>query len=227
MNIHILQHVSFEGPGMIIDWATAREYSFSYTYLFDDNIVYPELVAFDMLIIMGGPMGVYEEGQWPWMKAEKAFIKQAINVDKIVLGICLGSQLLAEALGAKVYPNHINEIGFFPVAIMDDVLTAHLPKEWMVFHWHGDTFDLPDGAALLASSIACKNQAYHKGRCVGLQFHPEADAALIAQMVTHEKAELVKDLYVQTEAAIMEQLHIGDANRELLFTLLDNIKNLK
>jgi GMP synthase-like glutamine amidotransferase len=226
MNIHILQHVSFENPGMIRDWAIARQHPLSYTYLFENEIVYPDMTAFDMLIIMGGPMGVYEEAQWVWMKGEKAFIKQAVDAGKIVLGICLGSQLLAEALGAKVYPNAVKEIGFFSVTMMDDVLTAHLPKDWMVFHWHGDTFDLPEGAALLASSAVCKNQAYRKGNCVGVQFHPEADKALIQQMVHHEKAELVKDEYVQTEAAIMEQLHLGDANRELLFQLLDNIINL-
>jgi GMP synthase-like glutamine amidotransferase len=226
MNIHILQHVSFESPGMIIEWAAARQHPLSYTYLFEQDIVYPDITAFDMLIIMGGPMGVYEEAQWPWMKAEKSFIKQAVDAGKMVLGICLGSQLLAEALGAKVYPNHCKEIGFFPVSVYDDALVNHLPKEWMVFHWHGDTFDLPEGAVLLASSIACKNQAYRRGRCVGLQFHPEADDALIQQMVHHEKAELVKDAYVQTEEAIAAQLHLGDANRDLLFTLLDNIINL-
>ncbi len=226
MNIHILQHVSFESPGMITDWAIARQHPLSYTYLFDDNIVYPGLAAFEILIIMGGPMGVYEEAQWPWMKAEKAFIRQAIEAGKMVLGICLGSQLLAEALGAKVYRNEVNEIGFFPVTITGDALLKQVPEQWMVFHWHGDTFDLPEGAVLLASSSACKNQAYRKGRCVGLQFHPEADAALISQMVHHEKAELVKDAYVQTEEAITAQLHLGDANKELLFTLLDNITNL-
>jgi GMP synthase-like glutamine amidotransferase len=212
---------------MITDWATDRKHPLSYTFLFEEKIVYPELGAFDMLIIMGGPMGVYEEVQWPWMKAEKAFINQAVDAGKIVLGICLGSQLLAEALGAKVYTNAVKEIGFFPVAVMDDGLTAPLPNEWMVFHWHGDTFDLPEGTVLLASSVACKNQAYRKGRCVGLQFHPEADAALIQQMVHHEKAELVREVYVQTEIEIMEQAHLGDANRELLFQLLDNIINLQ
>jgi GMP synthase-like glutamine amidotransferase len=227
MNIHILQHVSFESPGMITDWAADRQHPLSYTFLFEDKIVYPDLAAFDMLIIMGGPMGVYEEAQWPWMKAEKVFIKQAVDAGKMVLGICLGSQLLAEALGAKVYPNGANEIGFFPITIIEDELMNHLPKQWVVFHWHGDTFDLPEAAVLLASSAACKNQGYRKGRCVGLQFHPEAEAALIQQMVHHEKAELVKDAYVQTEAAIMEQVHLGDANRELLFQLLDNIINTK
>lgn len=226
MNIHILQHVSFEGPGMIRDWAIAREHQLSYTFLFEPAIRYPALTEFDTLIIMGGPMGVYEEAQWPWMKAEKAFIKQAVDAGKIVLGICLGSELLAEALGAKVYPNHSKEIGFFPVSVSNDVLMDHLPKEWRVFHWHGDTFGLPEGAVLLASSAACRHQAYRKGSCVGLQFHPEADAALVQQMVQHGKAELEKDVYVQTEAAILEQLHLGDANRELLFTLLDNIVNL-
>jgi GMP synthase-like glutamine amidotransferase len=226
MNIHILQHVSFEGPGTITDWVNARQHQHSYTYLFAEEIVYPDLTAFDMLLIMGGPMGVYEEAQWPWMKAEKTFIKQAVDAGKIVLGICLGSQLLAAALGTKVYPNAVKEIGFFTVAVIENELTTHLPKEWMVFHWHGDTFDLPEDAVLLASSAVCKNQAYRKGRCVGLQFHPEADAALVQQMVHHEKAELVKDVYVQTEEEITAQLHLGDANRELLFQLLDNIINL-
>jgi GMP synthase-like glutamine amidotransferase len=227
MNIHILQHVSFESPGMITEWVTANQHQPSYTYLFADEIVYPQLAAFDMLIIMGGPMGVYEEAQWPWMKAEKAFIKQAVDAGKMVLGICLGSQLLAEALGAKVYPNTVKEIGFFPVSVINDGLTAHLPNDWMVFHWHGDTFDLPEGAVLLASSAVCKNQAFRKGRCVGLQFHPEADGALIQQMVHYEKAELVKDAYVQTEEEIIAQLHPGNANKALLFTLLDNIINTK
>ncbi len=227
MNIHILQHVSFEGPGMIRDWANAREYQLSYTFLFEQDIVYPDMTGFDMLIIMGGPMGVYEETQWPWMNAEKAFIKKAVEAGKKVLGICLGAQLLAAALGAGVYPNECNEIGFFPVSVNDDVVMNHLPKEWMVFHWHGDTFDLPEGAVLLASSPACINQAYRKGCCVGLQFHPEADAALIQQMVQYEKAELVKELYVQTEAEISGQLKLGDANRTYLFDLLDKIINIK
>jgi GMP synthase-like glutamine amidotransferase len=227
MNIHTLQHVSFESPGMITDWAGARQHQLHYTYLFAEKIVYPELTAFDMLLIMGGPMGVYEEAQWHWMAEEKAFIKQAVEAGKIVLGICLGSQLLAEALGAKVYPHHTKEIGFFPVTKTNEVLLNHVPEQWMVFHWHGDTFDLPEGAVLLASSAACKNQAYRKGRCVGLQFHPEADAALIQQMMRHEKGELVKDAYVQTEQEIMAQLSLGDANREPLFQLLDNIINLK
>jgi GMP synthase-like glutamine amidotransferase len=226
MNIHTLQHVSFESPGMITDWAGARQHQLHYTYLFAEKIVYPELTAFDMLLIMGGPMGVYEEAQWHWMAEEKAFIKQAVEAGKIVLGICLGSQLLAKALGAKVYPNAVKEIGFFPVSVTADALTAQLPDEWMVFHWHGDTFDLPEGAVLLASSAACKNQAYRKGRCVGLQFHPEADTALIQQMVHHEKAELVKDAYVQTEQEIMARLNLGDANKASLFAFLDNIINL-
>jgi GMP synthase-like glutamine amidotransferase len=226
MNIHVLQHVSFESPGMITNWANARQHTLSYTCLFQDTIVYPDVAAFDILIIMGGPMGVYEEAQWPWMKAEKTFIKEAVVTGKTVLGICLGSQLLAEALGAKVYPHHTKEIGFFPVTINEDVLTQHLPKQWMVFHWHGDTFDLPEGAVLLASSAACTNQAFRRGKCTGLQFHPEADTALIQQMMHHEKAELVKDVCVQTEEEITAQLHTGNANEALLFELMDNIAAL-
>jgi GMP synthase-like glutamine amidotransferase len=223
MNIHILQHVSFENPGMIIGWAAANAYTLSYTCLFEDDIMYPDVAAFDMLIIMGGPMGVYEEAQWHWMKAEKAFIKEAVDAGKFVLGICLGAQLLAEVLGAKVYPHHTAEIGFFPVCNAGHAVMSHIPGQWMVFHWHGDTFDLPEGAALLASSVVCKNQAYQKDRCIGIQFHPEADAAVIQQMIKHENAVLIKDAYVQTAAEITAQLHLCEANRGWLYQLLDNI----
>jgi GMP synthase-like glutamine amidotransferase len=223
MNIHILQHVSFEGPGMIKDWAVLHNHTLGYTFLFEANPAYPPLTGIDMLVVMGGPMGVYEEADWPWMRAEKDFIRQAVGAGKIVLGICLGSQLLAEALGAKVYPNHTKEIGFFPVTVYPDAITIGLPKNWPVFHWHGDTFDLPEGAVLLASSAVCTNQAYRKHKCVGLQFHPETDAALLKELIKHEGHELVKDSFVQTEETIISQLHHAAANRPLLYGLLDAV----
>ena len=156
MKIHIIQHVAFEPAGMIIDWAKINKHSLTHSLVFEENISWPAMSEFDMLVIMGGPMGVHEEDKFEWLRTEKIFIKKAVAANKIVLGICLGSQLLAEALGAKVYPGHEKEIGFFPVTKTDagkqDELFSAVPGTWNVFHWHGDTFELPKGAALLASS---------------------------------------------------------------------------
>ena len=223
MNIHILQHVSFESPGMIIDWAESHNYPLTYTLLFEKNISWPAMNELDMLIIMGGPMGVNEENKFKWLKAEKDFIKRAIAAGKTILGICLGSQLLAEALGAKVYPNKEKEIGFFPViktaAGKQDELFMAVPESWNVFHWHGDTFDLPEGASLLFTSIACHNQAFRKGNCIGIQFHPEVDAPLIQSMVANERHELIKAGFVQSEEEILNTI-ITEPNRAYLYEFL-------
>jgi GMP synthase-like glutamine amidotransferase len=222
MNLHILQHVVFETPGTILDWARENGHAVHYTLLFEERPIYPTVKDIDMLVIMGGPMAVYEADTLPWMAQEKRVIAEVIAAGKIVLGICLGAQLLAEALGAKVYPHHTREIGFFPIEITPHALTSHLPPVWTVLHWHGDTFDLPEGAELLASSAACAHQGFVKGRCVGLQFHPEADADLIKAMVQHEGYELLEDDFVQTEAAI----HFALANKVAFMALLDKIIRL-
>lgn len=219
MNIHIIQHVSFEPAGMIIDWAKVHQFSLTYSFLFEKNIYWPSVNDLDMLIVMGGPMGVNEEDKFEWLKAEKNFIKDVIAANKIVLGICLGSQLLAEALGARVYSNSEKEIGFFPVtkttAGKQDELFATIPETWNVFHWHGDTFDLPEGASHLYTSTACKHQVFCKGNCTGIQFHPEVDAGLLQSMIANEKHELIKAKYVQTEEEILN-VNITEQNRVYL-----------
>ena len=111
MNIHIIQHVSFEPAGMIIDWAKGNGHDLTYSLLFSESISWPSMDDLDMLVILGGPMGVNEEDNFPWLKEEKLFINKAIAANKIILGICLGSQLLAEALGALVYRNRIDQNG--------------------------------------------------------------------------------------------------------------------
>ena len=223
MKIHIIQHVSFEPAGMITDWAKLHHYILSYSFLFEKEIYWPAYNDVDMLIIIGGPMGVNEEGKFEWLKEETRFIKDVIAANKIVLGICLGSQLLAEALGAKVYPNTEKEIGFFPVtkttAGETDEVFAAVPESWNVFHWHGDTFDLPEGASHLFTSAACIQQAFRKGKCTGIQFHPEVDTALLQSMITNERQELIKAKYVQTEEEIMSN-NITEQNRVYLYEIL-------
>jgi GMP synthase-like glutamine amidotransferase len=229
MNLHIIQHVAFEPAGMIIDWATANKHSLTHTLVFEKNIHWPAINNFDMLVVMGGPLGVNEEDHFEWLKTEKVFIKQAIATGKIGLGICLGSQLLAEALGARVHPNQEKEIGFFPVEKTtvgkQDELFAGVPETWNVFHWHGDTFDLPEGASHLFTSAACRHQVFRKGKCIGIQFHPEVDISLIKSMIKYEKHELIKAKYVQTEQEILAN-NMTEDSQGYLYELLTRMTQL-
>jgi GMP synthase-like glutamine amidotransferase len=152
---------------------------------------------------MGGPMNIYEEDRYPWLAAEKELIRAAVGEGKGVLGICLGSQLIADALGGKVTTNPLPEIGWFPVfwneAAAADPLFAGFPRESVVFHWHYDTFSvLPPQARLLAASAGCAHQAYVAGdRVVGFQFHLENTEELLRGYVEECGGELVKSDFVQ------------------------------
>ncbi len=203
MRIHFIQHVAFEYPGSIVDWAANHNFSTSYTMVFE-AVAFPPLPSFDVLVILGGPMGVYEENVLPWITAEKAFIQQAIAAGKKVFGICLGAQLVASVLGAAVYPHTEKEIGWWPVQkVTAHALTNLLPSEFTTFHWHGDTYDLPAGAECLFSSTACAQQGFVYGKnVVGLQFHMEVKEDLLNGMTEHERSELTGQGYVQSEATI-------------------------
>lgn len=227
MKIHIIQHVAFEPAGMIIEWARGKNYELTHSLLFNEKSSWPAIGDFDMLVILGGPMGIDEEHRFEWLKAEKVFIKQAIAANKIILGICLGSQLLAEALGARVYPNQEKEIGFFPVTKTDegkqDKVFSSIPETWNVFHWHSDTFDLPEGASHLFRSAACNHQVFRKGRCTGIQFHPEVNEDLLGSMVANEKYELIKANYIQSEDEILDTI-IPEQNRIYLYEFLTRLE---
>lgn len=194
LRIHYLQHVPFEGPGSIATWARARGHAITRTRFFGTDPL-PDPDEIDWLIIMGGPMGVYDEGEHPWLRQEKEFIRQAIAGGKTVIGVCLGAQLIAHVLGARVYPNPQKEIGWFPVRLTAEASLSgpadDIPRELMVFHWHGDTFDLPENAVRIASSEACRNQGFlYNERVLGLQFHPEATASSVGEMVKAGAEEL-------------------------------------
>lgn len=207
MRVHYLQHVPFEGLGSIAPWLKAAGYQVSATKLYESTML-PSQDKFDLLIIMGGPMSVNDEDRFPWLRTEKQFIRHSIESGKAVLGICLGAQLIASALGESVFPNRRKEIGWFPVS---GEMTAkesvfRFPASMEVFHWHGETFDLPEGAQLLASSEACQNQAFQFGRAViGLQFHLETTPESAQAIVTNCREELLPSKYVQPEAKILDQ----------------------
>lgn len=159
-----------------------------------------------MLVIMGGPMSVNDEDKFPWLSLEKQFVREFIESGKSVLGVCLGAQIIASAMGAKVFPNPVKEIGWFPVRAAGsiDESAFKFPPLKTVFHWHGETFDLPPGAVRLAESEGCVNQAFQLGKhVIGLQFHLETTPKSAREIVSHGRGELVPSRYVQTEEKIL------------------------
>lgn len=203
MRVHVLQHVAFEGLGSIESWLTEQGASLSYTRFYEEAAL-PDLAGIDFVIAMGGPMSVNDEAELPWLVAEKRFIDAAINSGKTVLGICLGAQLIASARGAEVYPGPQKEIGWFPVyGTKSAADTFAFPAQSTVFHWHGETFDLPAGAVRLAGSAVNPNQAFQIGqRVIGLQFHLETTEASAQAMIEHCARELIPAAYVQSASTL-------------------------
>ena len=206
MRTHVLQHVPFEGLGSIEPWLTARRAKVTWTRFFESPTL-PDAADVDLLITLGGPMSVNDEDRFPWLREEKSFITRVIASGSPVLGICLGAQLIANALGARVYPGAQKEIGWHRVygaPAESDPLAFH--GEFLALHWHGETFDLPPGAVCLASSDACRHQAFRFGTNVlGLQFHLETTPASLRAMVEHGRGELSDGgRYVQTEDTLLD-----------------------
>ena len=225
--VHWFQHVPFEGLGSIGPWLEKRGAQVSSTAFWKGEMP-PSVENFDGLIVMGGPMSVHDEAAHPWLRAEKEAIRQAIAQGKVVLGICLGAQLIAEVLGGEVMRNPEREIGWFPIERTLDAaahpLGAILPHQEPVFHWHGETFSIPAGATLLSRSTACAHQAFAMGdRVLGLQFHLETTAESAVAMVEHGAADLAPGAYVQTAAEITGSTapyaRINDAMARLLDSL--------
>jgi GMP synthase-like glutamine amidotransferase len=222
MRLHVLQHVPFEGPVVIADWAASRCGTITRTRLFDGEAL-PGIETFDWLVVMGGPMGVHDEAKHPWLRGEKAFLRRAIEAGKTVVGVCLGAQLIADALGARVYRGPRHEIGWLPIeftaeAVAPDLFPT-LPRETIVFQWHGDTFDIPEGAVKLARSEAVENQAFlYDGRVLALQFHLEVTRGSVAALTEACADEIVPDRCVQ-DATTM--LAAGDGEYERMHGMLD------
>jgi len=230
MRIHYIQHVPFEGPASIGQWAKDHDHYLTSTRVYEKS-EFPRMDSLDWLVIMGGPMGVYDEFQYPWLKTEKEFIRKAIDAGKAIVGICLGAQLIAEVLGAKVVANKHKEIGWFPVELTPDgsasSLFGFLPDRFTAFHWHGDTFNLPEGAVHLARSKGCENQAFlYKDRVLGLQFHLESTEQSVRELAQNCKEEIVLNKYIQT----LEEILSPSSERfrrinEAMFGILDRLSS--
>ncbi len=241
MKIHWLQHVPFEGLGCIEPWLLENGHEVSCTRLFKAETL-PDPREVDGLIVMGGPMGVDDETVYPWLADEKASIKEIIAQDKPVLGICLGAQLIAAVLGAPVTRSKHLEIGFFecrasslsaeafgegwiPLAFLPSAENDRdgrstfrgggeiFPETFPAFHWHGDTFGIPEGATPLASSEACENQAFiYNNKVLALQFHLETTEESLCALYEHCAHEITDGPFVQRLPALRS---LGEGGEEM------------
>lgn len=205
MRAHYLQHVPFEGLGSIESWLQTTGYEITRTQFYETADL-PLVEEIDLLVVMGGPMSVNDENDYPWLVNEKKFIRAVIESGKPTLGICLGAQLIANAMGGKVFPNPMKEIGWFPIKSVtsSNNVAFKFPEETKVFHWHGETFSLPSQAVRIAESEGCKNQAFQINKSViGLQFHLETTPDSARKIVDNCHNELVAGKYIQTEEDIL------------------------
>ncbi len=227
MRFLILEHVPAEGPGRIADFIQAHAGEMKRHRMYEAHPL-PEADSFDALVIMGGPMGVSDHAEYHWLSPETIFIQQAIDAGKHVLGVCLGAQLIAHALGAEVRANPVAEIGWYPIQLADEFLCTPigqgLPAEFPVLHWHGDTFNIPEMALPMAASEGCRNQGFlFDARVLALQFHLEMGPAEVETMVRVFTHQLEEDHFVQSPTILRtETLAYQARTRDILESLLFN-----
>ncbi|MCP4122091.1 MAG: type 1 glutamine amidotransferase [Bacteroidetes bacterium] len=205
MRILCIRHVAFEGPGIIAEWAEEKGYDLEVVKIWLGETL-PKAESLDGLIIMGGPMSAYDDDKSPWITDEKKLIANAIDLEIPVLGICLGAQIIANVLGAIVYPNKHKEIGWFPVELTESgkshPIAQDLKTVFTTFHWHGDTFEIPPEATHLIRSSACRNQAFILGNTLALQFHMEMLEENIRELSLRCAHELVEAPYIATAESL-------------------------
>ncbi|MVN75353.1 amidotransferase [Hymenobacter sp. HMF4947] len=229
MRWHCLQHLPDEGPGYAAEWLAAHGHSLTYTRLLEPYPIFPGVDEFDGLLILGGAMSVHEEEAFPWLRDEKAFLQTTLRAGKITLAICLGAQLVAQALGGEVHPNPDPEIGYWTVRFSAKALAHPLLRGWpakaTVLHWHFDTFTVPPGAVRVGMSAGCAAQGFVWGDgLIGLQFHPEMTEEMVEHLMHFENHEAAEEQeFVQTAEQIRAKLKSGWKGRKLLEALLENM----
>ncbi len=229
MRVHVITHVPFEGPAAIAEWALARGHAVAQTAAITET--YPDASAVDLLVVMGGPMDADDEVASPWLAAEKRFVRDVLDARGSVVGVCLGAQILAEVLGGVVKRGAHREIGWYELRLTDagrkEPLLRSWPQAFVCGHWHGDTFDLPEGVATLASTDACANQLFlaEGGRALGMQFHLEWDEAGLSALVAECDDELAAggEYVSSAEEMVRGVREHGQECRDVLFALLDEV----
>jgi GMP synthase-like glutamine amidotransferase len=223
MKVHWLQHADHEDPGTILPWLANQGLRARGSCLHSGEAL-PAVDDFDALIVMGGPMNIYQHDRHPWLVAEKQLIRRALDGGKRLLGICLGAQLIADQLGGPVVRNREPEVGWWPVQLTDlgrrSPLLGSWPEAFTAFHWHGDTFALPPAAESLAFSEACAQQAFScdGGRILGLQFHPEVRVDMLREWFSADQPR--PGPYVQTADAVSLRASDFDDSEKRLDGLL-------
>ena len=231
----VLQHVAHEGLGTIYSELVSRRIRADYVRLYMGHEVPKEIDDYSCLIIMGGPMGANDEDKYPYITDELKLIEKALTMGMPVLGICLGSQLMARAAGATVYQGDTKEIGWYALSLtseaLNDPLFGTLPEELTVFQWHGDTFDVPEGATLLASSLRFPNQLLRIGKNgYAIQFHLEVMDVMVREWIDINKTELdalqeqidPRIIIRETKAHISPLKGYGEKVFSAFFNLIEN-----
>jgi GMP synthase-like glutamine amidotransferase len=228
LRVHVVEHVPFEGPAEIGRWALARGAEVVTTRVYAGES-FPGVGAFDVLVLMGGPMSVTDEAALPWLVSEKRLVRESISAGRSVLGVCLGAQMIASALGSAIYRAREKEIGWFParrVVGSETPFGRIFPSDFTPFHWHGETFDLPPGSTLLASTEAVPHQAFAIGsRVVGMQFHLEVTPGSVDLLIEHCAGDIAPGgRYQQSPVEIREKTPAASrAVHPILHALLDEL----
>jgi GMP synthase-like glutamine amidotransferase len=239
MRILCLQHDPLDGPGALLDWASERDHTVS-TCLICTGEPLPPLDSFDLLVSLGGPMGAYEEEKHPWLTDEKEYLRQSLAAGKTILGLCLGCQLLADALGGKAFRHSCKEFGWQPIESLPEGVewfdSNHASQsseqdDKVIFHafqWHGDTYALPPGAVHLARNAATEQQAFLiKGpsgnRAIGLQFHLEWTETMAREALAEPDVAPPPSAFVQTPEEILTDPSLFVAARGRFHAMLDRL----
>lgn len=239
MRILCLQHDPLDGPGALLDWAAERDHAVS-TCMICLGEPLPPLDSFDLLVSLGGPMGAYEEEKHPWLSAEKEYLRHAIASGKRILGLCLGCQLLADALGGKAFRHSCKEFGWQPIEPLPEgatwfgIPTVHgtlKESENGIFHafqWHGDTYTLPPGAVQLARNTATEQQAFllrgpAGNPVLGLQFHLEWTEAMAREALEEPSVAPPPSPFVQTPEEILANPALFESARRRFFRMMDRL----
>ena len=227
-SIYCFLHVPFEGPGVIARWAEEKGHQMNYVRLYEKDPL-PDPGKVDMLVLMGGPMNVFDFHVHSWMQDEIDWVGTCIGSGKPVLGICLGAQIIAAALGCEVYPGEHKEIGWFNLKFLPGLgefrICQDLPAVRKVFHWHGDTFHIPEGACRIAESQAFMNQGFiYRNTTIALQFHLEVTPENVRLMIRHCGDEIGEGPFMQTAEEILEEKRFFRDNQQIMYRFLDHLE---